>query len=83
GFYYKTFMWPNWHLFEPSIRKAAGLAAAPHKPPSKGHFESRNAHTDILVIGSGPAGLASALIAAKTGAKVFLVDQNSEPGGDY
>ena len=82
GFYYKTFMWPNWHLFEPSIRKAAGLAAAPHKPPSKGHFESRNAHTDILVIGSGPAGLAAALIAAKTGAKVFLVDQNSEPGGD-
>ena len=75
-------MWPNWHLFEPSIRKAAGLAAAPHKPPSKGHFESRNAHTDILVIGSGPAGLAAALIAAKTGAKVFLVDQNSEPGGD-
>ena len=82
GFYYKTFMWPNWHLFEPSIRKAAGLAAAPHKPPNKGHFESRNAHTDILVIGSGPAGLAAALIAAKTGAKVFLVDQNSEPGGD-
>ena len=30
GFYYKTFMWPNWHLFEPSIRQAAGLAAARH-----------------------------------------------------
>ena len=29
GFYYKTFMWPNWHIFEPSIRRAAGLAAAP------------------------------------------------------
>ena len=26
GFYYKTFKWPNWHLFEPSIRRAAGLA---------------------------------------------------------
>ena len=82
GFYYKTFMWPDWHLFEPSIRKAAGLAAAPHEPPSKGHFESRNAYTDILVIGSGPAGLAAALMAAKTGAKVFLIDQNVEPGGD-
>ena len=26
GFYYKTFKWPNWHLYEPSIRRAAGLA---------------------------------------------------------
>ncbi|MEL7281920.1 MAG: 2Fe-2S iron-sulfur cluster-binding protein [Pseudomonadota bacterium] len=25
GFYYKTFMWPDWHLFEPAIRKMAGL----------------------------------------------------------
>ena len=82
GFYYKTFMWPNWHLFEPSIRKAAGLANAPQVPPKKGHFESRNAHTDVLVIGSGPAGLAASLTVAKTGVKVFLVDQNSEPGGN-
>ena len=33
GFYYKTFKWPNWHVFEPTIRKAAGLAAAPSCPP--------------------------------------------------
>ena len=39
GFYYKTFKWPNWHLFEPSIRKAAGLASAPKSPPKNGHFE--------------------------------------------
>jgi len=25
GFYYKTFMWPSWHAFEPAIRRAAGL----------------------------------------------------------
>jgi len=82
GFYYKTFKWPNWHLFEPSIRKAAGLASAPKEPPKKGHFESRNAYTDILVIGAGPAGLAAALMFGKAGLKVFLVDQNSEPGGN-
>jgi sarcosine oxidase subunit alpha len=33
AFYYKTFMWPTWHLFEPLIRRAAGLAAAPAAPP--------------------------------------------------
>ena len=25
GFYYKTFMRPDWHMFEPAIRRAAGL----------------------------------------------------------
>ena len=35
GFYYKTFMWPNWHLFEPAIRRAAGLAAAPRAAQAK------------------------------------------------
>src|SRR5579859_8210252 len=29
GFYYKTFMWPSWHWFEPLIRRAAGLGSAP------------------------------------------------------
>jgi len=28
GFYYKTFMWPNWHWFEPFIRNMAGLVLA-------------------------------------------------------
>jgi sarcosine oxidase subunit alpha len=28
GFYYKTFKWPNWHLFEPMIRRMAGLGRA-------------------------------------------------------
>ena len=28
GFYYKTFMWPHWHWFEPTIRRMAGLGVA-------------------------------------------------------
>ena len=35
GFYYKTFMWPKkaWHsLYEPFIRRAAGLGEAPTLP---------------------------------------------------
>ncbi len=81
GFYYKTFKWPNWHLFEPSIRRAAGLANAPAQPPAKGHFESRNAHADIVVVGSGPAGLTAALIAGRAGARVILADDGNEAGG--
>ncbi len=81
GFYYKTFKWPNWHLFEPSIRRAAGLAAAPADPPSSGHFEARNGHTDILIAGAGPAGLMAALTAGRSGARVFLADEGNEAGG--
>ncbi|MCG6904785.1 MAG: (2Fe-2S)-binding protein [Rhodobacter sp.] len=81
GFYYKTFKWPSWRLFEPAIRRAAGLAAAPHRPPTGGHFESRNAHADILIAGAGPAGLMAALIAGRSGARVFLADEGTEPGG--
>ena len=51
GFYYKTFKWPTWHLFEPLIRKTAGLSGAPAEPPASGHFESRHAHTEVLVAG--------------------------------
>ncbi|WP_406645541.1 sarcosine oxidase subunit alpha family protein [Aliisedimentitalea scapharcae] len=81
GFYYKTFKWPNWHLFEPSIRRAAGLAGAPSDPPATGHFESRNAHADVLIAGAGPAGLMAALVAGRSGARVFLADEGTEAGG--
>ncbi|MDO4555382.1 MAG: NAD(P)/FAD-dependent oxidoreductase [Lachnospiraceae bacterium] len=36
---------------------------------------------DILIIGAGPAGLSAAIEAAKCGADVLVVDENSKPGG--
>ena len=36
---------------------------------------------DVLVIGSGPAGSAAAITAARSGAKTLLVDLMSVPGG--
>ncbi|MBT0767379.1 (2Fe-2S)-binding protein [Kineosporia sp. J2-2] len=39
-------------------------------------------HTDVLVVGAGPAGLAAALTASSGGARVLLVDDQSQPGGD-
>ena len=81
AFYYKTFKWPDWHLFEPSIRRAAGLASAPEKIHHQGHYETSYAHCDILVVGAGPAGLVAALQAAQSGARVMLADDGLEPGG--
>ena len=37
--------------------------------------------TDVLVVGGGPAGIASAVCAARHGAQVVLCDQNGYLGG--
>lgn len=38
-------------------------------------------HTDIVVVGGGPAGLSAAINAASCGAKVMVIDRNSQLGG--
>jgi sarcosine oxidase, subunit alpha len=81
GFYYKTFMWPTWHLFEPFIRGAAGLGRVPGQDAWEPVSESRFGDCDLLVIGAGPAGLGAALAAGRTGARVILVDDGTSPGG--
>ncbi len=80
AFYYKTFMWPGWHWFEPSIRRAAGLGIAPAEADPD-TYEHRFAHTDILVVGAGAAGIAAALAAAESGGSVMLVESDPELGG--
>ncbi|MBN9236508.1 sarcosine oxidase subunit alpha [Mesorhizobium hungaricum] len=83
GFYYKTFMWPKsaWkNFYEPNIRSAAGLGVAPDQPDPD-HYASRFAHCDVLVLGGGAAGLAAALAAAETGARVIVADEQAEFGG--
>jgi heterotetrameric sarcosine oxidase alpha subunit len=83
GFYYKTFMWPAsfWEkLYEPLIRRAAGLGrAAGAEDPD--HYEKAFAFCDLLVIGGGPAGLAAALAAGRSGARVILCDEDFRLGG--
>ena len=83
GFYYKTFMWPKsfWYkVYEPFIRKAAGLGIAPLEK-DKERYEHKYEYCDLLVTGSGPAGLASAYAAAKNGAKVILAEDKPRYGG--
>ena len=82
GFYYKTFMAPAsmWLTYEKYIRKAAGLGRSPMEadPDSYDHF---NQHCDVLVVGAGAAGLAAALAAARSGARVIVADEQEEMGG--
>ena len=82
GFYYKTFMYPQnlWLTYEKYIRKAAGLGRAP-KENDPDIYDYLNQHCDVLVVGSGPAGLAAALAAGRSGARVILADEQEELGG--
>ena len=83
GFYYKTFMWPAsfWErLYEPLIRRAAGLGRASGLEDPD-HYEKSFAHCDVLVIGSGAAGLMAALAAGRAGARVILAEDDFRLGG--
>jgi sarcosine oxidase subunit alpha len=83
GFYYKTFMAPRslWMSYEKLIRKGAGLGKSPTKPDPD-IYDVLNQNTDILIIGAGPAGLAAAMSAAPSGARIIIADEQNEFGGN-
>jgi sarcosine oxidase subunit alpha len=80
GFYYKTFKWPNWQVFEPAIRAMAGLGRA-SREPDPDRYEEISAGADVLVVGAGVAGLSAAVAAAHAGADVVLLESESHLGG--
>ena len=91
GFYYKTFMgippfeWGSgtsvWMLFEKIIRKAAGMGKL-SRLPDPDQYEHAHDFCDIVIVGSGPAGLSAAKEAADKKLDVILVEQDSILGGD-
>jgi sarcosine oxidase subunit alpha len=49
--------------------------------PDPARYDAMNAHCEVLVVGAGPAGLSAALTAARSGARVVLLDDQPEAGG--
>ena len=80
AFYYKTFMWPHWHVYEGTIRRMAGLGRVAADSRAEGGA-LRHLDVDLCVIGGGAAGLAAARAGLKTGRSVLLVEQRSRVGG--
>lgn len=82
GFYYKTFMWPKkaWMFYEGFIRRAAGLGKSPEAPDAE-RYDRNHAHCELLIVGSGPAGLAAALNAGRSGKRIILLEDDAELGG--
>ena len=82
GFYYKTFMGlpGGWNFYGRYVRRMAGLGTAP-RTAGRRAYERRFSHCDVLVAGAGPAGLRTALAAARGGARVMIADDGVAPGG--
>ena len=58
-----------------------GLAAKGPTETDPDRYDKLYHTCDVLVIGAGPAGLAAALAAGRSGARVVLADEQSELGG--
>ena len=83
GFYYKALHRPKalWLLARQLIRRVGGLGSIDINGAREAEFSSRNLHADVAVVGGGPAGIAAALAAAESGAKVTLIDDQPALGG--
>jgi sarcosine oxidase, subunit alpha len=76
GFYHKTFIYPRWRVYEPMIRRMAGLGRVRNPQASAGSASQQDLETDVLVCGGGVTGIAAAEAAAQAGARVILMQSS-------
>ncbi len=84
GFYYKTFIHPRalWPSYERVLQRFAHGGVVSAEPPHPAdRYDKRHVHPDVLVAGGGPAGMATAVAAARAGARVLLVEEEPALGG--
>jgi heterodisulfide reductase subunit A len=75
--------WPTPDKSEATEKAKAYIRAAIKRVVFQEPLEKKeiDCNTDVLVIGAGPAGMEAALLLAKAGRKVYLVEKNSFIGG--
>ncbi len=85
GFFYHMFHKPPslWPLALKRIRKMAGLGTLKHDFVMQGRFDEIYPHSDLCVIGGGPAGMSAALAAAEQGLQVILIESRPWLGGFF
>ena len=83
GFYYKSFIRPRflWGLVSPLLRRVAGLGRIDADNPPASSYQRIYRHTDVAIVGGGPAGLAAATEAGRSGQRVTLIDDQPALGG--
>ncbi len=83
GFYYKGLYRPRalWKLSASLIRRLAGLGSVDLDAEHPESAHRSYAHADVAVIGGGVAGMSAAVEAARNGARVVIVDDQSTLGG--
>jgi sarcosine oxidase subunit alpha len=84
GFYYKTFIRPQswWPAYESVLKRFVHAGSIDLDTPHV-EVDKTYSHPDVLVAGGGPAGMAAAVAAARSGARVLLVDDDHELGGHW
>jgi sarcosine oxidase subunit alpha len=72
---------PTLELFDGLVATSLAGRGRLATEPDPARYDAMHAHCDVLVVGAGPAGLAAARVAARSGARVIVADEQPEPGG--